>query len=91
MHNITLALCHSAGQQLGEDKLGQWQVNRAYALKQVGAIIINPVKGKCRTVKQGIRALADVLAKTLEQVRPNRSFPRNHAIGGAPRPRRAYR
>ena len=91
VHNITLALCHSAGQQLGEDKLGQWQVNRAYALKQVGAIIINSVKGKWRAVKQGIRALADVLAKTLEQVRPNRSFPRNHAIGGAHLPRRAYR
>jgi hypothetical protein len=91
VHNITLALCYSAGQQLDEDTLEKWQVNRAYALKRVGAILINCAKRKWRAVKQGIRALTDVLAETLEQVRPNRSFPRNHAVGGAHRPRKAYR
>lgn len=91
VHNVTLALCHSAGQQLSEDKLVDWQVNRAYALKRVGAIIINCLKRKWRTVENGIHALTEVLAKTLEQIRPNRSFPRNHAIGGAHRPRKAYR
>jgi len=91
VHNITLALCHSAGQQLSEDKLMDWQVNRAYALKRVGAIIINCLKRKWRLVEQGVQVLTEVLARTLEQIRSNRSFPRNHAIGGAQRPRRAYR
>ena len=56
MHNITLALCHSAGQQLGEDTRTHWQVNCAYALKQVGAIIINCLKRKWHLVEQGIHA-----------------------------------
>lgn len=68
-----------------------WQVSRAYALKQVGPIIINCLKRKWRAVEQGIHALTEALAKTLEQIRPSRSFPRNHAIGGAHRPRKAYR
>lgn len=91
LHNITQALCHSAEQQLSDDKLADWQVNRAYALKQIGAIVINCLKRKWRAVEQGIQALTEVLAKTLEQIRPNRSFPRNHAIGGAHRPRKTYR
>ncbi len=91
LHNITQALCHSAEQQLSDDKLADWQVNRAYALKQIGPIVINCLKRKWRAVEQGIQALTEVLAKTLEQIRPNRSFPRNHAIGGAHRPRKTYR
>ena len=38
-----------------------------------------------------IASLVELNSQTLEMIRPNRNFPRRHAIGGAQRPRKAYR
>jgi hypothetical protein len=40
LHNITQAVCHTAQQQLQADKRTRWQVNRAYAFKQIGRILV---------------------------------------------------
>jgi hypothetical protein len=91
LHNIVQAACHKAQQNVPADKQANWQVNRAYALKQIGRIIIACFKGSEEALQRCIDALTHVLTKTLERIRPNRSFPRKHAVGGAQRPRKSYR
>ena len=49
---------------------------------------MNPLLHQLARITQ---SLIDTLAITLEQIRPGRTFPRKHAIGGAQRPRKAYR
>ena len=91
LHNIVQALCHKAQQDVAANKQASWKVNRAYALKQIGRIIIDCVKGAADVLHYSIDALTHVLARTLERIRPNRSFPRKHSVGGAQRPRKSYR
>lgn len=91
LHNIAQAVCHKAQQNVAADKQAHWKVNRAYALKQIGPMIISCIKGAASGLHQAIDALTQVLAKTLERIRPNRSFPRKHSVGGAQRPRKSYR
>lgn len=91
MHNIAQALCSEAAQQLEEEKRSGWQVNRAYALKGVPAVVVSWFKGCTDRLERIARSLIDTLAVTLEKVRAGRQFPRKHAIGGAQRPRKAYR
>ena len=91
MHNIAQALCSEAARQIEEEKRANWQVNRAYAVKNVGAVVVNWLKGCKHQLARITQSLIDTLAITLEQIRPGRTFPRKHAIGGAQRPRKAYR
>jgi hypothetical protein len=91
LHNITQAVCYKAQQNLASDKQANWQVNRAHALKTIGNVIIACFKGVQDTLQRCIEGLIHVLTKTLERIRPNRSFPRKHAVGGAHRPRKTYR
>jgi hypothetical protein len=91
MHNIVQAVCHKAQQNLSADKQASWKVNRAYAIKQMGRVIVACVKGSQQRLQQCVAALIQVLSQTLERIRPNRSFPRKHAVGGAQRPRKSYR
>jgi hypothetical protein len=91
LHNIVQAVCHKAQQNLPPDKQACWQVNRAYALKQIARVIIASFKGSLRALQASIEALTHVLTKTLERIRPNRSFQRKHSVAGAQRPRKSYR
>lgn len=91
MYNITQALCGEASERLGATQRAKWQVNHAYALKQLGPIMICWLRGELKELARLIESVVNTLTRTLELIRPNRSFPRRHAIGGAQRPRRAYR
>jgi len=91
LHNIVQAVCHKAQQDLQANRRDHWQVNRAYAFKWAGRLIIAAVKGCRLTLQQTIGGLTQILGRTLERIRPNRSFPRKHAVGGAQRPRKSYR
>jgi hypothetical protein len=91
MHNIAQALCSEAAGQLEDEKRANWQVNRAYAVKNVGVVVVNWFKGCKHQLARITQSLIDTLAITLEQIRPGRTFPRKHAIGGAQRSRKAYR
>jgi hypothetical protein len=91
LHNITQAVCHTAQQQLQADKRTRWQVNRAYAFKQIGRVLIFGFKAGQLGFKSSLEALISLLTKTLELVRPNRSFRRKHSVGGAQRSRKTYR
>ena len=91
MHNIAQALCSEAAGQLEEEKRSGWQINCAYVVKNVGAVVVNWFKGCKHQLARITQSLIDTLAITLEQIRPGRTFPRKHAIGGAQRPRKAYR
>ena len=91
IYNITQALCWEATQQIDPAKAGQYSVNNAYALKHVGNVVLCWLKGELGALEQLTRSLVNLLSQTLEKIRPNRSFPRRHAIGGAQRPRKAYR
>ena len=91
MYNITQALCWQATEQLDPLKRAHWSVNSAYALKHIGAVVLSWLRGMPEETQRLIDSLMDLLSHTLEKVRPNRSFPRKHAIGGAQRPRKAYR
>ena len=86
MHNIAQALCSEAAGQLEEEKRSGWQINCAYAVKNVGAVVVNWFKGCKHQLARITQSLIDTLAITLEQIRPGRTFPRKHAIGGAQRP-----
>jgi Transposase DDE domain len=91
LHNITQAVCHQAQQCVPPTKRDTWQVNRAHALKQIGRTLIFSFKGASDSLRRYVESLTTVLSKTLERIRPNRSFPRKHSIGGAHRPRKSYR
>lgn len=91
LHNIAQAVCHTAQQSLPADKQAQWHVNQAYAFKQIGRVVIACFKGCQSALQRCLQSLGSVLSNTLERIRPNRSFPRKHAVGGAQRPRKSYR
>lgn len=91
MHNIAQALCSEAARQIEDENRSGWQVNRAYALKSVPAVVVSWFKGCTDRLERIARSLIDTLAVTLEKVRAGRQFHRKHAIGDAQRPRKAYR
>lgn len=91
MYNITQALCWQATQQLDTAKRAHWSVNSAYALKHLGKVVLCWLRGVPAELEGLIDSLVEILSRTLEKIRPNRSFLRNHAVGGAQRPRKAYR
>ena len=91
MYNIGLGLCAQAQSELPQDKRGHWQVNHAYALKHLGKVIVSWCKGVGEELERTVDSLVSTLSRTLEKVRPDRHFDRRHAIGGAQRPRKAYR
>ncbi len=91
MYNISQALCSEAAQQISPGKQGQWQVNHAYALKQMGGVLVCWLRGVGDELARLTQSVVATLAITLERIRPGRSFPRKHSIGGAQRSRRAYR
>lgn len=91
MHNITQAVCHQAQRRVPTDKQGAWQINRAHAIKSTGRALILCLNGVRNALRLYLESLTSVLSKTLERIRPHRSFPRPHSIGGAQRPRKSYR
>jgi len=91
MYNISRAFCVEAQSQLPPHKSERWQVNHAYALKQLGRVVVSWFKGEGEELARVTQSLVKTLTQTLEQIRPGRSFERRHAISGAQRPRRAYR
>ena len=91
MYNITQALCWQATQQIDPIKRESWSVNSVYALKHAGSVVICWLKAVPDELDRLIDSLIELLSQTLEMIRPDRHFPRIHAIGGAQRPRKAYR
>ncbi len=91
MCNITQAMCSEASEQLDESHKAGCQINHAYALKHASRVIVCWLRGIPQELSDMIDAVVDALARTLERRRPGRSFPRNHKIGGAQRPRKNYR
>jgi Transposase DDE domain len=91
LNNIAQAVAHQAKRDVTKADKERWAVNAAYALKQAGPVVVCAFKGVATVLKRSVKALTGVLSKTLERIRPNRSFPRDHAIGGAQRPRKTYR
>ena len=45
MHHVAQALCSEAAGQHEEEKRANWKVNRAYAVKNVGPVVVNWFKG----------------------------------------------
>lgn len=66
-------------------------MNHVFALQQVGLLLAYWYAGCVQTLARMAERFVDRLTQALEKVRPNRKFPRKHAIGGAQRPRKAYR
>ena len=91
MYNITQALCWEATQQVDPVKRKNYSVNSVYALKHAASVVICWLKAVPGELDRLIDSLVELFSSTLEMVRPNRSFPRRHSIGGAQRPRKAYR
>jgi hypothetical protein len=85
------AVSTQAQQGIKAEQQGCYSVNRAYAIKAASGLIVTLFKGCKQALERQLKGLLDVLSKTLERVRPGRSFPRNHGIGGAQKPRRTYR
>jgi Transposase DDE domain len=91
MHNIVQAVSSQAQQGVKAEQQGRYSVNHAHALKAVGRVMVALVKGCKRTLSRQLKGVLNVLCRTLERIRPNRSSPRSHGIGGAQKPRRTYR
>lgn len=91
LHNTAQAVCHQTHQSLPSDKQDVWQVNRADAIKQNGRVVIACFNSGRDVLSRYVGSLVEVRPKTLEVIRADRHFPRNHSIGGAQGPRKAYR
>jgi len=89
--NITQALCWEATQQMEPTKRQNYSVNSVYALKNASSLVICWLQAVPGELDRLIDSLKELFSRTLEMIRPGRSFPRRHAIGGAQRPRKAYR
>jgi hypothetical protein len=90
MHNVSQALCAQAQELVEPAKCEHYRVNHAYALRRLPAVVVAMLGKEIAALQHDIQMLVGLLAQTLEKVRPGRSFPRKHALGGAQRPRRAY-
>jgi hypothetical protein len=89
--NITQALCWEATQRIEPTKRQNYSVNSVYALKHAGSLVVSWLRAVPGELDRLIVSLVELFSHTLEMIRPNRNFPRRHAIGGAQRPRKAYR
>jgi len=89
--NITQALCWEATQQMEPIKRERYAVNSVYALKHASSLVICWLRAVPAELDRLLVSLVELFSQTLEMIRPGRSFPRKHAIGGAQRPRKAYR
>lgn len=91
MANIAQALSQAAFEQVPEERQTHYRVNHAVAIKHLPRLIPMWLDPLCGALKSAVAELIMLLARTLEWVRPGRSYPRKHAQGGAQRPRQAYR
>lgn len=66
-------------------------MNHVFALQQVNYLLAYWYAGCVQTLSRMTACFIERLTQAVEKVRPHRSFPRKHAIGGAQRPRKAYR
>jgi hypothetical protein len=91
MANIAQALSHEAFRQLPAAKQAHCRVNHAVAIKHLPRLIQIALNSCRSTLCRAVAELVELLTKTTEWFRPDRSYPRNHAKTGAQRPRQAYR
>ena len=91
MANIAQALSQAAFEQVSEERQTHYRVNHAVAIKHLPRLIPMWLDPLCGALESAVAELIMLLARTLEWVRPGRSYPRKHAQGGAQRPRQAYR
>ena len=91
MHNITEALCEKAQQALPADICNTSRVNHAYALTHLHALIVAWIGSNADALHRVLDAAVSLIGRTRDKIRPGRSFERKHRVGGAQRPRRAYR
>ena len=54
-------------------------------------VVVSWLKDSADQLARMAQSLIDTLSRTLEQIRPGRTFPRKHTMGSAQRPRKAYR
>ena len=87
--NIAHALCHAAHALLAEDQQDTWRVNHTHALRALKHVLGNWLC--CGICSVAVHDIILLLNQTLEWYRPDRSCPRKHAVGGARKPRRAYK
>jgi hypothetical protein len=81
--NLTAMLAFPTRQvieQNDEDKLHQYQLNFTQTVSKMKDTIVLLFNRPLDVVKNLISALHDLFVKTVEPVRPNRKFPRNHKI-----------
>jgi hypothetical protein len=67
-------------EQNGQNKRHQYQLNFTQAVSKMKDTIVLLFNRPLDVVKKLISALHDLFGKTVEPVRPNRKFPRNHKI-----------
>ena len=67
-------------EQNGQDKRHQYRLNFTQAVSKMKDTIVLLFNRPLDAVKKLISALHDLFVKTVEPVRPNRKFPRNHKI-----------
>jgi hypothetical protein len=88
--NITAALCSQAHTRLDEAKAAHYRVNQTLAIKHWSGLAVAWIKGSAEQLKQKLEEFVVILTRSLEKLRPGRSFPRKFRVHGAQRPRRAY-
>ena len=67
-------------EQNGQDKRHRYQLNFTQAVSKMKGTIVLLFNRPLYVVKNLITALHDLFVKTVEPVRPNRKYPRNHKI-----------
>ena len=88
--NITAALCSQAHERLGDDKAANYRVNQTVAIKHWPGLAVAWITGAAGLLEQRLEELVVLLTHSVDKLRPSRSCPRNFALRGAQRPRRAY-
>lgn len=81
--NLTAMLAFPTRQDIeqnNDDKLHQYQINFTQAVSKMKDTIVLLFNRPLDVAKNLIAALHDLFIKTVEPVRPNRKYPRNHKI-----------
>jgi hypothetical protein len=81
--NLTAILAFPTRQDIeqnNDDKLHQYQINFTQAVSKMKDTIVLLFNRPLDVAKNLIAALHDLFIKTVEPVRPNRKYPRNHKI-----------
>jgi len=81
--NLTAMLAFPIRQDIeqnNDDKLHQYQINFTQAVSKMKDTIVLLFNRPLDVAKNLIAALHDLFIKTVEPVRPNRKYPRNHKI-----------